>query len=375
MERRGNRFGTLIFKGEGKPWLAKWAACGKVYYKSTGESDKRKALKVLEKLTRPYREEDEAAIIENLEMMLKRAKANARGFKKLEVDNLWSEFKKTLWEGDVEEGTARVYEGGIYHLQGWLCGKVNHIAEVDSKLAERYLKELSNIIGAATYNTRLSLFKRVWHHLPEEYGIDKTVWDEFKKKKGATKSSRRALTLDELKKVVNAPTHDMKLLILTGIYTGLRLGDCANLKWSDINFENETLTVLPQKTKKHMEEPIVIPMHQTLLKALQEMPKSGEYVSVTNHNSYINGKLSGEVVEWFKECGIQTSKIVDGKVKLLCGFHSLRHTFISLAINGNMSSLLVQKIVGHSSVKMTSAYFHDNQKAMRDGIDHLPEVA
>ncbi len=375
MERRGNRFGTLISKGVGKPWLAKWVVCGKVYYQTTGESDKKKALKVLEKLTRPYREDDEASIIENLEMLLKRAKTNAREFKKLEVDNLWSEFKKTLWEGDVEEGTIKVYEGGIYHLQGWLCGKVNHIAEVDSKLAEKYLKHLSSVIGAATYNTRLSLFKRVWHHLPEEYGINKTVWDEFKKKKGATKSSRRALSVDELKKVVNAPTHDMKLLILTGAYTGLRLGDCANLKWSDINFESETLTVLPQKTKKHMEAPIVIPIHQTLLKALQETPKSGEYVSEVNHASYANGKLSGEVVSWFRECGIETSKIVDGKTKLICGFHSLRHTFISLAINGNMSSLLVAKIVGHSTVKMTSTYFHDNQKAMKDGIDHLPEVA
>lgn len=375
MERRGNRFGTLIFKGEGKPWLAKWVACGKVYYKSTGETDKKKALKVLEKLTRPYREEDEAAIIENLEMMLKRAKANARGFKKLEVDNLWSEFKKTLWEGDVEEGTARVYEGGIYHLQGWLCGKVNHIAEVDSKLAERYLKELSNTIGAATYNTRLSLFKRVWHHLPEEYGIDKTVWDEFKKKKGAT-GARRTLSSKELAKLfASAETHDMKLLLSIGTYTGLRLGDCAMLKWADIDFEHNIIRVVPMKTRKHMDGPIEIPMHSVLVSSLKTAVHDSEYVSKANAASYMAGKLSGEVVNLFKSCGIETSvKDANGKTKIICSFHSLRHTFVSMAINSGMSPLLVQRVVGHSTVDMTSAYFHENMDKMTDGINALPAV-
>ena len=41
--KREKGFGTLINKGLNKPWLAKWVYEGKVYYKSTGEVDKKKA--------------------------------------------------------------------------------------------------------------------------------------------------------------------------------------------------------------------------------------------------------------------------------------------------------------------------------------------
>ena len=42
-KRRKNGSGTLVSKGRGKPWLAKWVYQGKVYYRSTGEIDKQKA--------------------------------------------------------------------------------------------------------------------------------------------------------------------------------------------------------------------------------------------------------------------------------------------------------------------------------------------
>lgn len=376
MERRGNGFGTLVSKGEGKPWLAKWLCHGKTYYKSTGEVDRKKALKVLEKLTRPYRESDDEAVIANLELMLKRLKSKAKSNKKLEVNNIWSEFAKTLWQSDIVDGTATVYESGMKHMQKWMSTKALDAAGIDVKLAELYLKELSNDVGAATFNTRLSLFKRVWHGLPDEYGIDKTVWDGFKKKKASSKSARSALSIDTLGKIVaKASTKDIKLLILIGAYTGLRIGDCANLKWKDIDFNSNTMKVLPQKTKKHMDAPITIPMHATLRAALLEVKDdNATYVSEVNAQMYKHKTLGGEVTELFNKCGIETSCKVDGKTKLISGFHSLRHTFVSMAINSGMSPLLVQRIVGHSTVNMTDHYFHENASKASEGIAQLPNL-
>ena len=105
------------------------------------------------------------------------------------------------------------------------------------------------------------------------------------------------------------------------------------------------------------------------------MPHESEYVSAANADDYLNGHASGKVVDLFKKCGIETSKKENGKTKLVCGFHSLRHTFVSNAINSGMSPLLVQRIVGHSSVDMTSAYFHDNAAKAAEGINSMPDVA
>ena len=80
------------------------------------------------------------------------------------------------------------------------------------------------------------------------------------------------------------------------------------------------------------------------------------------------------MTELFKKCDIVTSSFENGKKKLLCGFHSLRHTFVSMAIESGMPSMLVQKIVGHSSVNMTEHYFHENMAKASEGISQMPDV-
>jgi len=280
-----------------------------------------------------------------------------------------------LKNDDVEAGTAKNYENAVNQLAAWMKSKVRFARDITTSLAEAYLDDLYKTVGANTYNQRLVLFKRIWKALAEEFQLCNDVWERFKKKK-PVKSTRRTLSNNELAKILNtAGTPDLKLLLEIGIYTGLRISDCSLLKWSEVDFENKVLKVRPIKTRKHMDGPIEIPIHPTLLKALEDTPHTGEYVSEANACGYKSGRVGEQVIELFKKCGIETSKKVDGKTKLLCGFHSLRHTFVSMAVNAGLSPLLVQRIVGHSSIDMTTAYFHDNMNTMREGIEKLPAIA
>lgn len=374
MERRGNRFGTLVSKGEGKPWLAKWVCEGKIFYKSTGQVDRKKALRVLEQLTRPYREKSKDDIIENLELQLKRLKENRDSSKKLAIKDIWNEFVKTMWQSNVEQGTMHTYKNYITHIQDWMIGKALDAKGIDKKLAELYLKHLADCVGDSSFNLRLLMFKRVWKALSSEYGLDATLWDGFKKRT-ATKTTRHPFSVDELGKLVaNSQNDDIKALILIGAYTGLRVSDCAKLKWKDVDFENATINVVPQKTKKHISEPLVIPMHNVLKEMLMNLKHDGEYVSESNAAGYKNGQLRKDMAELFKKCEIETSCKVDGKVRIVSGFHALRHTFVSMAINNGMSPLLVQRIVGHSTVNMTDHYFHENINKMAEGVSTLPDI-
>lgn len=374
MTRRGNGFGSLICKGKGKPWLGRWVFKGQVYYKSTGESDKRKALKVLERITRPFRDAREEDAIRNLQNRLIELQERKTRVE-LPLDSLWSEFAKKLKNDDVTAVTAERYETAVSLMTRWMKAHgVKSSSEVTHTLAEEYLEELSDTIGATTWNIRLLLFKRVWKSLSSEFHLKNDTWEEFKKKK-ASKSSRRTLSLREIADAVDmADSWDMKILLMLGTYTGLRISDCAMVKWSDIDFERKILKALPIKTRKHMEAPLEIPIHPTLMKMLEDTPHTGEYVSDVNADRYRAGRLSGDVVDLFKKCGFKTSEKVNGKTKLICGFHSLRHTFVSMAVNSGMSPLLVQKIVGHSSLNMTSSYYHDNIDKMAEGINNLPDV-
>ncbi|MBR1587605.1 MAG: site-specific integrase [Kiritimatiellae bacterium] len=373
--RRGNGFGTLVSKGEGKPWLARWGYRGQIYYKSTGETDKKKALKALERITRPYRDAREEDVIRNLQNRLLSLQ-ESRSKTELMTCDIWNEFAKKLKNDDVSQSTTAIYESAVQLMTKWMSAKVKRAKDITPHLAEEYLDHLAECVGAAAYNIRLVLFKRVWKSLSDEFQLCNDAWEKFRKKK-MVKSSRKTIDSETLAEVVaRAETHDMKLLLTIGIYTGLRISDCATLKWDDIDFKKNIIRVVPIKTKKHMDAPLEIPIHPALLKLLEATPRDGrsEYVSAANARGYTNGHLGGEVVDLFKKCGIETSKKVNGKTKLICGFHSLRHTFVSMAINAGMSPLLVQRIVGHSSVNMTEHYFHDNAAKAAEGICSMPDV-
>lgn len=374
MNRRGNGFGSLIFKGEGRAWLARWVYKGEVFYRTTGETDKKKALKKLEYITRPYREKRAIDVERNL---LNRIQSLQECCAKtqLPIELLWNKFAKKLKHYDVTDGTAKIYEGAVNHLINWMKIRIKNTKDITTQLAEEYLDELASSIGTNTYNIRLVLFKRIWKSLKDEFSLNDDVWEKFNKKKAA-KSSRRTMQNIEIADVISkAATKDMKLLLTIGLYTGLRISDCSLLKWSEVDFEKKILRVRPIKTRKHMDAPIEIPIHPTLMKLLEEMPHESEYVSPQNANDYLTGHASGKVVELFKRCGIVTSRKENGKTKLVCGFHSLRHTFVSNAINSGMSPLLVQKIVGHSSVDMTEHYFHETAAKAAEGINAMPDVA
>ena len=373
MPRRANGFGSLINKGEGRAWLARWVYKGEVFYRTTGETDKKKALKKLEYITRPYREKRAIDVERNLLNRIRSLQENVSK-EKLLITDLWTVFAKKLKNDDVTDSTEKCYEGFVSVMVEWMKKRVKYVNDITQKIAEEYLEHLASTVGATTYNIRLVLFKRIWKALSNDYMMEADVWENFKKKKVA-KTSRRTVNNFEIGKVLaKADTFDMKLLLTIGIYTGLRISDCALLKWCDVDIEHKIIRTIPIKTRKHMDAPVEIPIHPTLLKMLEDAKHDSEYVSESNATAYNNGHLSGQVVDLFKKCGIQTSKKVDGKTKIVCGFHSLRHTFISMAINSGMSPLLVQKIVGHSAVNMTEHYFHENMDKMTEGINTLPDV-
>lgn len=49
-------------------------------------------------------------------------------------------------------------------------------------------------------------------------------------------------------------------MVLLGLYTGLRLGDIAKLKWGMVDFAEGTLRLMPAKTRKK-KRMICIPFH------------------------------------------------------------------------------------------------------------------
>lgn len=106
-------------------------------------------------------------------------------------------------------------------------------------------------VSAHTYNDALSLMKCVFKE------TEATAFKrEIKKAEGTI--HRIPYSKDEIIDIKEAAqSHDfIRPIIITAICTGMRLGDCCRLKWSDINFTQNIVRVKTSKTDKTICVPI-----------------------------------------------------------------------------------------------------------------------
>src|SRR5262249_49863962 len=124
--------------------------------------------------------------------------------------------------------------------------------------------------------------------------------------------SRRELTVDELRKVCQSAAGELKTLLAIGVYSGLRLGDCATLRWGETDLRRGIITRIPNKTGRRNPKPVIVPIHPTLLEILSQTPTEsrGEYVlpeMATLYNSRID-LVTDRIQAHFKACGIKLHK-------------------------------------------------------------------
>ena len=78
--------------------------------------------------------------------------------------------------------------------------------------------------------------------------------------------------MDELRRLLDAArcrvNGEWYKLFLIGIYTGLRLGDCCRLDWSQISIAQGVIQLVPAKTRRHHQRMVTIPVHPALGAAL-----------------------------------------------------------------------------------------------------------
>jgi integrase len=102
------------------------------------------------------------------------------------------------------------------------------------------------------------------------------------------------------------------------------------------------------------------------------------FVNPTIADYYKNSKwrISRGLELIFKAAHIETSVRIEGRRTRTpeATFHSLRHTFVSLAANAGVPLPVVQSIVGHSSTAMTRHYYHENEEMLRQAVAAIPSL-
>jgi integrase/recombinase XerD len=129
-------------------------------------------------------------------------------------------------------------------------------------------------------------------------------------------------------------------------YTGLRVGELRNLRWSDIDLEGQRVTVTQSKTAAGRREvylpDIVVPI---LRKWREQQTPASEWVFTTT-----TGRQISKGYFWVICTRVGERAGLAGSI----GPHTLRRTYASNAINKGARIEVVSRALGHANVGTTA---------------------
>ena len=201
-----------------------------------------------------------------------------------------------------------------------------------------------------TVNIEMAFLRRILNKAVKWEMLERSPFDRgedlfFKN----TVQRERALTEDEVKRLIDACPPYLKAIVITGVYTGLRKGDILNLRWSDVDLEKGAIRVMERKTGKTRN----IVVNGDMKTLLQGLPVKCEYLFPNKH-----GKPFKDIKRSFesslKKAGIAQSS--DRRFKIVP--HTLRHTCVSLLTERGADTTAVKNYVAHADEKMTAHYTH-----------------
>ena len=226
--------------------------------------------------------------------------------------------------------------------------------------------DTQELLSANTVNAVISVIKSSLKTAESIGAVDRQYADKIQRPRSKEKAVE-CLSVKEQKMIehyVLSCRQDKLFGVVLCLYTGLRIGDLLALTWDDVDFT--TAVLLVDKTcrdasingryvrltdaPKTLSSRRVIPLPKQLLPYLKDVKRR-------SHSQYVVSGSRGVVsVRSYQ----RTFTIILRKLKLPHkGFHALRHTFATRALECCMDVRTLAEVLGHKNPSVTlSRYAH-----------------
>jgi integrase len=185
---------------------------------------------------------------------------------------------------------------------------------------------------------------------------------DSKEKFHPTESTREYLTIEELKRAIEAPAlhEDTKKAFLFSCFTGLRLGDVQSLTWRHIQTapdgKSKFVKVRMQKTQKWINVPLSD-------EALRWLPVKEDLDEPIFH-LYDPVNIEKHIAIWMR----------NAKIDKHITYHCSRHTFATMMLTLDVDLYTVSKLLGHSKITTTQIYAKIIDKKRVDAVSKVDGI-
>ena len=261
----------------------------------------------------------------------------------------YAQYKKV--KGDVQ---ATLYETALTlsHFER-LIGRLNS-RQITQNTIDKFIFDRGKEIKRSTLNKDIrNLRAFVYWCRKNRYLNGEIELNLFKEDERPVKSLNSTQIQELLSVSLQYPALRMRVLLALG--TGLRRGDIESWKVSDIDFENSSVTTRSRKTRKSMgSRPLPVPIMAELKKFISTLPPDQDKIFKRCFNKSRWDKVRQKV-------GLEDFK-----------FHDLRKTFGSVLAQNGISTVVIQKLLEHSSPNLTNKVYTNVDPVLRQAIDSMP---
>lgn len=292
----------------------------------------------------------------------------------------------------IKESTYANYSNNIFNhiipkLGNYYLNELNH------KVIQDFLLELSkngrkDNTGGLAEKTIKDITIIIKGSIKKGINEDKIKHIEltFNYPKDNKENKLYVLTKREQNKITNYVLENINsrnIGLLISLYSGIRIGELCALKWEDVDFKKNCLTinktiqrVYIKDKNKNISKVIIttpktknanreIPINKDFLEILKKVKSDKKHYILTANEKYIEPRTYRKYF----------NKVLDElKIKHF-NFHSLRHTFATNCISLGVDYKTVSELLGHANVNITlNLYVHPRYSQKKKCIDLVCKV-
>lgn len=234
-------------------------------------------------------------------------------------------------------------------------------ANINSHKIKQYLEEKKRSQRKVSYVTETRLIRNFLVYCYEKKAISREIllaWPD-KMSNNYAKDIPSIYSNDEIKELlkasknyINEDNHLRNYAILVLItYSGIRIGDVVSLKINDVDWRNNNISFIQQKTKRKHCIPLIPEIGNALINYLINERKAGSMYLFTKEdgNKMISASVTTIINNYFCISPIEIENRHYGP-------HSLRHSIATNLINKSMDAFSVANVLGHSNIDCVRIY-------------------
>lgn len=286
------------------------------------------------------------------------------------------------YRGSILKLSENTIQSYVFHLYPFCCHMNNEgVKQIGDIKASEILSYIEQMDPNASANKHVSLnILKIFFRYLHEHQILSVDYSRIIPKDNYTNQPKLPSTftdkeIDTLLKAVDRGSPKGKrdyAILLLAIKLGLRASDICELRFENINWGSNVLTIIQYKTGKTLELPLLPEIGNAIIDYL----KFGRPVSQESHcfihvqapyNRIHTSDLGNIVRKYITLAGINCSNRKHGP-------HALRHSFASALLKAKAPLPVISEVLGHKNMASTMFYLRIDINSLRKCALEVPAV-